>query len=40
MLVMSGYTPTGYSYEVMGDAWCNDPAYTPAPPPAAAVPAE
>lgn len=34
MLMMSGYSPTGYSYEVMGDAWCNDPSFVPAPPPA------
>lgn len=26
MLMMPGYSATGYSYEVMGDAWCNDPA--------------
>lgn len=33
MMMMSGYTPTGYSYEVMGDAWCNDPtAAAPTPP--------
>lgn len=30
MLVMPGYTPTGYSYEVIGDAWCADPARVPA----------
>lgn len=41
MLMMPGYTPTGHSYEVMGDAWCNDPAFVPAPPPAEpAAPAE
>lgn len=40
MLMMPGYTPTDYSYEVMGDAWCNDPTYAPAPPPAAAAPVE
>lgn len=26
MLMIEGYSPTGYGYEVMGDAWCNDPA--------------
>lgn len=26
MLMMPGYSPSGYSYEVIGDAWCNDPA--------------
>jgi hypothetical protein len=39
MLTVPGYSPTGHSYEVMGDAWCNDPAYTPAPAPAPAAPA-
>lgn len=34
MLMMHGYSPTGHSYEVMGDAWCNDPAFVPTPPPA------
>ncbi|HYD27147.1 hypothetical protein [Brevundimonas sp.] len=36
MMMMPGYTPTGYSYEVLGDAWCSDPAMAPAEP--AAVP--
>ena len=37
MLMMPGYSPSGYSYEVMGDAWCNDPAAASRidPPPAA-----
>ncbi|HEY0600792.1 hypothetical protein [Brevundimonas sp.] len=35
MMMMPGYTPTGYSYEVMGDVWCNDPAMAPADPVAA-----
>lgn len=35
MLTVPGYSPTGHSYEVMGDAWCNDPTYAP-PAPAAA----
>ncbi|MBW8304362.1 MAG: hypothetical protein K0M78_10570, partial [Brevundimonas sp.] len=26
MLIMPGYSPTGASYEVLGDVWCNDPA--------------
>lgn len=34
MLMMPGYSPSGHSYEVMGDAWCNDPAFVPASPPA------
>ncbi|MGV8930211.1 MAG: hypothetical protein ACOH1E_10685 [Brevundimonas sp.] len=29
MMMMPGYTPSGYSYEVLGDAWCNDPAVAP-----------
>jgi hypothetical protein len=41
MLMMPGYSPTGFSYEVMGDAWCNDPAAAssvPAEPAAEATP--
>lgn len=40
MLTVPGYSPTGYGYEVMGDAWCNDPTYAPAPPAAAITPAD
>jgi len=36
MLMMPGSTPTGFSYDVMGDVWCNDPAAAPAVPPAEA----
>ncbi len=32
MMMMPGYTPSGYSYEVMGDAWCTGSA-APAQPP-------
>lgn len=40
MLLMPGYTPTGYSYEVVGDAWCNDPAAAPTNQPATPSPAQ
>jgi hypothetical protein len=36
MMMMPGYTPTGFSYDVMGDAYCNDPSVLrtePAPAP-------
>ncbi|MFC7380341.1 hypothetical protein [Brevundimonas sp. GCM10030266] len=26
MLMMPGYSPTGFSYEVIGDAYCTDPS--------------
>jgi hypothetical protein len=39
MMMMPGYTPTGYSYEVMGDAWCNDPARASTGPAGPAAPA-
>jgi hypothetical protein len=32
MMVMPGYTPSPLNYEVLGDAYCNDPAARPAPP--------
>lgn len=41
MLIMPGYTPAGASYEVVGDAWCNDPAFASTRLPATpAAPAE
>lgn len=43
MINQPGYTPTGYSYELMGDAWCNDPAGStsqPPVPPIQAAPAD
>lgn len=38
MLMMPGYSPTGYSYEVMGDVWCNVPAAGAAAPAAPSGP--
>lgn len=38
MLMVPGYSPTGYGYEVMGDAWCNDPARASVRPPAPVAP--
>lgn len=41
MLMMPGYSPTGFSYDVMGDAYCNDPSVLRTEPaaPTAEVPA-
>lgn len=39
MLTVPGYSPTGHSYEVAGEAWCNDRAFLPTAVPAAAAPA-
>ncbi len=41
MMMMPGYTPTGFGYEVMGDAWCTDPSgatVQPSSPPRQAAP--
>lgn len=38
MAMMPGYTPTGLNYELIGDAWCHDPAMAPDAAPLAAAP--